>query len=40
MIILLFFAGLDVVLLEGVADDMVGDGVVDGLMRLCVMVDG
>lgn len=40
MIILLFFADLDVALLLGVADDMVGNGVVDGLMRLWVMVDG
>ena len=34
VIILLFFADLDVVLLEGVAVDMVGDGAVDGWMRL------
>ena len=38
--ILLFFADLDVVLVVGVADDMVEDGVVDGLMRLWVMADG
>ena len=40
MIILLFFADLAVVLVVGVADDMVGDGVVDGSMGWWMMVDG
>lgn len=38
VIILLFFADLDVVLLMGVADDMVVDGVVEWLMKWWLMV--